>query len=54
MLELDPEKDLKELNAKNKDPFKIPKMLIQLKKKLILLESGNFQSSIKNVGRPKR
>ena len=30
------------MTAKNKDPFKIPKMIIQLKKKLILIESGTF------------
>jgi hypothetical protein len=42
LLELSPEKDLEEMNGKSKDPFKIPKMVIQLKKKLITLESGNF------------
>jgi hypothetical protein len=30
------------MNGKNKDPFRIPKMVIQLKKKLIALESGSF------------
>lgn len=45
---------------KNKDPFKIPKMIIQLKKKLILIESGTFmETTNKNkivgerIGRPK-
>ncbi len=42
MLEIDPEKLLKEMNVKSKDPFKIPKMLIQLKKKLILIEGRCF------------
>jgi hypothetical protein len=45
---------------KNKDPFKIPKMIIQLKKKLILIESGTFMATTnkskimgERIGRPK-
>lgn len=45
---------------KNKDPFKIPKMIIQLKKKLILIESGTFMETTNKskimgdrIGRPK-
>jgi len=30
------------MTSKSKDPFKIPKIIIQLKKKLIVVESGNF------------
>ncbi len=48
MLDIDPEKALKEMNVKSKDPFKIPRMLIQLKKKLISIESRHFAA--KNWG----
>lgn len=34
------------MNNKNKDPFKIPKIIIQLKKKLISIDSSSFNNTL--------